>query len=114
MDIGWTVGSVNADTVIVVVTDDGSIDGSPVDGTVYTADLSFIGGGSDIGVNDKVVYAGPVSGSPITVTNLTKGTTYDVAVFAYAGAGAGVINYQQEGPVQRHLEQQLIMLMDLH
>ena len=89
----WTRG--NGANCLVLLKADSAVTGLPVDGTTYTADANFTGAGSVIGTSAKVVYLG--SGNSVTVSNLTIGTTYYVAVFEVNGAG-GSENYLTNSP----------------
>ena len=89
----WTRG--NGDNCLVLLKAGSPVTGLPVDGTTYTADANFSGAGSVIGTSAKVVYLG--TGNSVTVSNLTIGTTYYVAVFEVNGAG-GPENYLTNSP----------------
>ena len=80
--LSWTA-SVDADNVIVVVST-GAISDVPADGTNYTANSVF-GSGEELVAADAqyVVYNG--SGTSVTVSGLTPGTTYNYAIFGYDG-----------------------------
>jgi len=78
--ITWTA-STTADNVIVVIST-AAIGSTPSDGTAYTANSTY-GSGETIGANQYVVYNG--SGTSVTVTGLTTGTTYYYAIFGYDG-----------------------------
>lgn len=79
--INWTA-STTADNVIVVVST-ATISATPTDQNAYTASAVY-GSGETIGANQYVVYNG--SGTSVTVTGLTAGTTYNYAIFGYDGA----------------------------
>jgi autotransporter-associated beta strand protein len=79
MTIGWTNGSGN--NRIVVVRANNAVDFNPLNGTDYAANTDFMAGA---GLN-KVVYNG--NGTSVTVTGLTAGVTYHVAIFEYNGTG---------------------------
>jgi hypothetical protein len=83
--ISWTA-STTADNVIVVIST-GAISDTPTDGVAYTANATF-GSGEELVLADGqyVVYNG--SGTSVTVTGLTIGTTYNYAIFGYDGAQA--------------------------
>lgn len=96
MQINWS-GIGSGDGVIVVMKQADAVDATPADGTEHTANAGF-GVGEELGSTNYVVYLG--SGSSVLVTNLQSETTYHVAVYAYAGSGAGIagINYKQDLP----------------
>jgi YVTN family beta-propeller protein len=109
MTVNWTRGS--GDGVIVLMRQGPAVNADPVDGTYagYTASPVF-GSGTPIGTGNYVMYKG--SGTSVTVTGLTIGTAYAVAVYEYAGTvdSAGVdqgTNYklvaatgsQESGPI---------------
>jgi hypothetical protein len=99
MRINWS-NTHTGDGVIVLIKENGAVDANPVDGTVYTGN-SVYPNGSQIGTGNRVVYIGDgLPSSNVTVTNLSPGSTYFVAVYAYAGSGTGQtgINYIQTAP----------------
>jgi hypothetical protein len=82
MTLNWTPG--DGDGVIVLMKQGSAVNSNPADGSYssYAANASF-GSGSQIGTGNYVVYKG--SATSVTVTGLTSGTTYSIAVYAYAG-----------------------------
>lgn len=90
--INWTLG--NGATSIVLVKDVTAVDSDPVDGTTYTANAAF-GSGTQIGTGNYVVYKATLA--TITVTGLTDGHTYHVAVYSFNGSG-GLENYLTTSP----------------
>jgi len=79
VDLSWTNGACY-DELLVVAKAGSAVTNSPSgDGTSYTADAAF-GSGSDLGSSEFVVYKG--TGTSVTVTGLTNGTTYHFEVFA--------------------------------
>jgi len=82
MTIDWTAG--NGTNSIVLVKSASAVNGSPVDGTTYTASTTF-GSGTQIGTGNYVVYSG--SSNSVSITGLTAGTDYYVAVYSYNGSG---------------------------
>jgi hypothetical protein len=76
--INFTNG--NGSNRLVVVKSGSAVAGAPVDGTSYTANTAF-GSGSTIAANEFVVYAN--TGSSVSITGLTGGTTYYISVFEY-------------------------------
>ena len=65
---------------LVVIHSGSAVNADPVDGSTYTANTAM-GSGSQIGTGNYVVYTG--SGSTVTVTGLTKYTTYYVNVYTF-------------------------------
>ncbi|MCB0497097.1 MAG: lamin tail domain-containing protein [Cyclobacteriaceae bacterium] len=80
MVINWTQG--NGTDALVVVKEGSVVDTNPESGTAYTADAAF-GTGAELGMGNFVVFAGTSSTQTVTVTGLTQGTTYHVAVYEY-------------------------------
>ena len=82
MTVNWTRCS--GDGVIVLMRAANSTITDPTDGTYtgYTANAAY-GSGTQIGGTGYVIYKG--AGSSVTVTGLTVGTTYYVAVYEYKG-----------------------------
>jgi nitrogen fixation protein FixH len=81
--VSWTNG--NCDKRLVVVKSGAAVGGTPTDLTAYTANATF-GSGSTIAAGEYVVYAD--TGTSVTVTGLTAGTTYYFKIFSY-NIGAG-------------------------
>ncbi|GAA4244264.1 GEVED domain-containing protein [Winogradskyella damuponensis] len=79
VDLTWSNGSC-FDEILVIAKETSAVTVTPTgDGTAYTADAAF-GSGSDVGTDEYVVYKG--TGTSVTVTGLTNGTTYHFEVFA--------------------------------
>lgn len=79
VDLSWTNGSCY-DDILVVAKATSAVSATPTgDGTSYTANAIF-GSGSDLGTDEYVVYKG--TGTAVTITGLTNGTTYHFEVFA--------------------------------
>ncbi|MEI7898475.1 MAG: hypothetical protein WCJ26_15665, partial [bacterium] len=94
--INWTIG--NGGNSLVVVKDVTAVDSDPVDGTSYTASSTF-GGGTQIGTGNYVVYRATTN--TVTITGLTDGNVYHVAVYTYSGAaGSGNENYLTTTPAR--------------
>ena len=96
MTVNWS-GNGSGDGVIVVIKQGSAVDVDPTDGIEHLADANY-GSGVDLGGGNFVLHRG--AGSSVPVTGLSVDTTYHIAVYAYAGAGAGIagINYQQDAP----------------
>ncbi|WP_296385190.1 T9SS type A sorting domain-containing protein [Winogradskyella sp.] len=108
VDLSWTNGSC-FDEILVVAKAGSTLTNSPTgDGTAYTADASF-SFGTDIGSNEYVVFKG--SGTSITVTGLTNGTTYHFEVFARKATtwSSGVTNSSTPNAVEEPLAGDLII-----
>jgi hypothetical protein len=90
--INWTNG--NGSNHLVVVKSGSAVDGSPVDGVIYTASTAF-GAGSEIGTGGYVVYKG--ASNSVTLSGLSPTTTYYVSVFGLNGSG-GTENYRIATP----------------
>ena len=87
MTLKWTNG--NGENRLVVVKKNTNVLAAPVDLSVYPANAVFKSG-SQIAVDEYVVYAG--NGSSVTVTGLTPGDVYYYKVFEYNGSTAPVYN----------------------
>ena len=85
--VNWTNG--NGSNRIVLMKDGSAVNSNPVDGVSYT-DNSVFSSGTQIGTGNYVVYNG--SGSTDTITGLTVGHTYYVAIYEFNGSG-GQENY---------------------
>ncbi|MDR3456851.1 MAG: autotransporter-associated beta strand repeat-containing protein [Verrucomicrobiae bacterium] len=87
----WTRG--NGARCLVLVNAGSPVSSAPVDGTSYTANAAF-GSGTPIG-SGYVAYLG--TGTTVTISGLSAGTTYYVAVYELNGAG-GSENYLTTTP----------------
>lgn len=77
-DISWTRG--DGDSVLVIARQGAAVSATPNTGSAYF-DSPVFGSGSQLGTGNFVVYSG--SGSSVTITGLTAGTTYHFAVYEY-------------------------------
>ncbi|NLG34232.1 MAG: hypothetical protein GX548_02640, partial [Lentisphaerae bacterium] len=91
----WTNTGTAAGTIILVKSN-AAVDASPADWTGYTADTVF-GDGDELGTGNYVVLAAAGSHGSVTVTGLSAGSTYHVAVFPYNGTGS-FLNYRTASP----------------
>ncbi|MCF7796751.1 MAG: T9SS type A sorting domain-containing protein [Candidatus Marinimicrobia bacterium] len=87
IDLSWTNYDGAQGTwwnnVIILAKSGSSVDGSPSgDGSAYTASSTF-GSGSEIGTGNYVVYKG--TGTSVSVTGLSNGTTYYFRAFVVDG-----------------------------
>ncbi|MCX6210064.1 MAG: fibronectin type III domain-containing protein, partial [Bacteroidetes bacterium] len=87
MTINFTAG--DGSNRIVLVKAGSAVNSNPVDATSYTANTVF-GSGTQIGTGNYVVYNG--TGNSVSITGLTSGITYHVAVYDFNGSG-GTVNY---------------------
>jgi hypothetical protein len=81
--ISWTNGNGEGRLVLIRATD--AVNATPVNLTAYTANTVF-GSGAQPAADNYVIYAG--TGSSVTVTGLTGGQNYQVAVIEYNGNNA--------------------------
>lgn len=86
MNVSWTDG--NGSDRIVVMKANSAVSGNPSDQSSYSANSTF-GSGDALG-GGYVVYNG--SGSSVSVSGLSAGTTYHVRVYEFNGSG-GTENY---------------------
>lgn len=92
--ISWTNG--NGNNRVVLVKASSAVDASPTDATNYTASTIFASG-TQVGTGNYVVYNN--TGNSVTVTGLTNGTTYHVAVFEYNKNVTGSENYMSSSAI---------------
>lgn len=93
MTLTWTNG--NGANHLVVAKQASPVDGTPADGTSYTASSAF-GSGTQIGTGNYVVYSG--TGNTVTLTGLSSGTRYYYAIYDYNGS-SGTENYNTVAPL---------------
>jgi len=77
--LNWTSG--DGDEVLVVVKEGSAVDTDPTNGTAYTGNTAF-GSGTEIGTGNYAVQSSSAASS-VSITGLTAGTTYHVAVYEY-------------------------------
>ncbi|NLB66144.1 MAG: fibronectin type III domain-containing protein, partial [Lentisphaerae bacterium] len=92
MTINWSGVSTK---VLVVVRASSDLSAHPVDGTTYTANANYGGGGTALG-GGKVVYKG--TGTSVALTGLSAGTVYYVRIYNFNG-GDGAENYRTTSPL---------------
>jgi hypothetical protein len=96
MTVNWTPG-VGSTGSVVVVRAANPVNVQPAQGVAYTGNAAF-GSGSNLGSGNYVVYVG--TGNNVTVTGLTPGTKYYVAVYSYGGTlGSPTYNTAVSGAV---------------
>ena len=82
MVVNWTKGDGNKS--LVVVKEGSAVDATPVLGTGYLlATTDFSAAAATLTTGNVVVYSGDSDPQTVTVTGLTSGVTYHVAVYAY-------------------------------
>ena len=104
----WSPGAGSTGS-LVVMRANGPITRQPTPGVNYSANTQF-GSGTDLGGGNYVIYAG--SNNTITVSGLTTGTTYSVAVFAYNLSTSGC-NYALNGAVSGNFTKQVLQSISL-
>lgn len=84
VQISWP--NADSDNILVTVTPQSGTAGAPTNGTDYSGneDTNYLVAGV-VSDDSRVIYDG--SGTSVTVTNLSSGTTYDVRVYVYSPAG---------------------------
>jgi hypothetical protein len=92
--VNWTNG--NGASHLVLIKSGNAVNSNPVDGVSYTA-VSTFEGGSEIGTDNYVVYAG--TSNSVNVTGLQPNTTYHIAVYDYNGSG-GTESYLTTTPAR--------------
>ena len=87
LDVSWRPGTGSTGSLVVVWpgTND-VVKEVPANGFTYTGNANYGMGSNLPAAGYYVVYAG--SGTNVTVNNLALNTTYNVAVFSYAGSGS--------------------------
>jgi gliding motility-associated-like protein len=83
--VNWTNG--NGNGRLVIVKEGSAVDATPVDAIDYSQSSNY-GSGDEIGTGTGNFVVYNTVGSYITVTGLTQGLTYHVAVFEYNDIGA--------------------------
>ena len=86
LNVSWTTGVGSGGSLVVAWEGtNGFVKEVPANGFSYTNDASYGQGSGLPGAGYYVIYNG--SGTNVTMKNLSVNTTYNVAVFAYAGSG---------------------------
>ncbi len=92
--VSWTRGNGNKCVVFMAVASSGSA--SPVDNTIYYASSGDFTSGSPIGATGwKCIYNG--TGTSVTASYLTQGTTYRVHVCEYSEVGSSRMYLTTDG-----------------
>jgi hypothetical protein len=79
-DVNWNTGADATNSLVVISTS--PLTGIPTDGVAYAAN-SVYGTGDILNGGEYVVYNG--SGSSVSISGLTDGTTYFITIFEYNG-----------------------------
>ncbi len=86
LNISWTPGAGSDGSLVVMWSGtNGVVKEIPANGFVYTGNSNYGFGSPLAAANNFVVYSG--AGTNVFVDNLAPNTTYNVAVFSYAGSG---------------------------
>jgi hypothetical protein len=87
MDLNFNGG--NGTSYIVVMREGSAVSATPSDATNYSAVSGSVNFSSatELSAGQKIVYNGTTSTGTVTVTNLSPGTTYHFAIYAYNGTG---------------------------
>ncbi|WP_296622377.1 lamin tail domain-containing protein [Marivirga sp.] len=81
VELNWTAPTdLNS---IVLIKEGNAVDFPPISGNTYTANPDF-NLADELGVGNKIVFAG--NGENVNISNLTSGTSYHIAIYAYDGA----------------------------
>lgn len=88
--ISWHPGAGSSGSLVVLWAGNSMAKEAPSAGITYHGDAAYGQGDTLPGAGYFVVYSG--AGNQVTVTNLTPGTAYNVAVYSYEGSGS-LINY---------------------
>jgi carbonic anhydrase/acetyltransferase-like protein (isoleucine patch superfamily) len=84
--LSWTPGAGSSGSLVLVWSGGSFPKQAPASGTTYNGDPRYGFGDTLPAAGYYVVYSG--SGNSVTVTNLSAGSAYNVAVFSYAGSGS--------------------------
>lgn len=84
LQIKWENGS--GQKRLVLVKEDGPVDGSPADNMQYVANTYF-GGGDELGNGNFAVYNG--TGDQVIINNILGGHSYHIAIFEYNEFASG-------------------------
>jgi regulation of enolase protein 1 (concanavalin A-like superfamily) len=107
--IAWSPGAGSTGS-LVVMRANGPITAQPALGASYNASPTF-GGGTDLGGGNYVVYSG--NGNTVTVTGLSAGTVYSVAVYAF-GSASGTFTYALNGAAAGSFSKQVLQSIALN
>lgn len=94
LTLNWTNGS--GQRRLVLVKENEAVDAIPANNTTYVAN-TFFGSGDQLGNGNYAVHSG--TGDNVTITNLTPGKVYHVAVFEYNQFATGPL-YLQGNPAR--------------
>jgi hypothetical protein len=85
MDLNFSGG--NGTSYIVVMREGSAVDAIPTDATNYSTVSGSVNFSSatELSAGQRIVYNGTTSTGAVTVTNLSPGTTYHFAIYAYNG-----------------------------
>lgn len=80
----------NGSSYIVIMRQGSAVTATPADATNYSAVSGTVNfsTATELSAGQRIVYNGTTSGTSVTVTNLSPGTTYHYAIYAYNGSAA--------------------------
>ena len=87
-----------ADGTLILIRSGAAVNEGPSDWNSYSASTVF-GSGDEMGNGNYVVYATAGKSGTVTVTGLSAGTTYHVAIYPYNGSGS-MLNYRTTSPAR--------------
>ncbi len=85
MNLNFSGG--NGTSYMVVLREGSAVSATPTDATNYSTISGSVNysTATELSAGQKIVYNGPTSTGTVTVTNLSAGTTYHYAIYAYNG-----------------------------
>jgi hypothetical protein len=89
----------NGSSYMVVMRQGSAVSTSPTDATSYSAVSGSVDftTATELSAGQRIVYNGATSGTSVTVTNLSPGTNYQYAIYAYNGTGT-LVNFNTTSP----------------
>ena len=89
----------NGSSYMLVMRQGSAVGAAPTDATSYSAVSGSVDftTATELSAGQRIVYNGTTSGTSVTVTNLSPGTTYHYAIYAYNGTGT-LANFNTTSP----------------
>ena len=89
LDVSWSPGAGSDGSVVVVwLATNSTVKEMPANGFTYSGNAAYGAGDQLPAAGYYVVYSG--SDTNVTIGNIVPNTTYNVAVFSYAGSGSSI------------------------